>query len=198
MEFAPLPTVEGGFRVVVADVPSLFKSNSDAKPGRNPRRHYACLKPDDLARLPVRDVVASDAVLFFWTTGPLLVTGYHIPIMRAWGFAPCAMGFVWIKLNPKASTPFDEHDLFMGGGFTTRKNAEFVIMGKRGRSLRRSNKVREVIISPRREHSRKPDDTFDRVEEYAAGPYLELFARAQRPNWHCWGLESDKFTGAQQ
>lgn len=43
---------------------------------------------DDIARLPVEAVAAEDCHLFFWVTGPFLVTGAHIPIMRAWGFEP--------------------------------------------------------------------------------------------------------------
>ena len=61
-------------------------------------RHYACHSMAALAALPVADVVARDAFLFFWTTSPLISTGAHIPVMRAWGFEPTAMGFVWIKL----------------------------------------------------------------------------------------------------
>jgi N6-adenosine-specific RNA methylase IME4 len=55
--------------------------------------------------------------------------------------------------------------------------------------------VREVIFMPRREHSRKPDELFHRIEQYCAGPYAELFARQQRPNWDSWGDEVGKFNG---
>ena len=79
------------------------------------------------------------------------------------------------------------------GGFTTRKNAEFCVIGKRGPSVRRDAGVHEVIISPRREHSRKPDEFFQRIERYAAGPYVELFSREHRPGWTCWGNEAGKF-----
>ena len=66
--FAPLPVLQGGFQCVVADVPSRFRSNSEAKPGRNAMRHYTCHSMATIATLPVRDVVARDAFLFFWTT----------------------------------------------------------------------------------------------------------------------------------
>jgi hypothetical protein len=57
--FAPLPMDEGGFQWVAADVPSRFRSNSEARPGRNAMRHYQCLPM--ATTLPVRDVVARDA-----------------------------------------------------------------------------------------------------------------------------------------
>jgi N6-adenosine-specific RNA methylase IME4 len=97
--FAPLPTIEGGFRCVVADVPSRFRSNSVERPGRNALRHYACHPMETIATLPVGDVVARDAFLFFWTTTPLIAIGAHIPVMKAWGFTPTAVAFVWVKLN---------------------------------------------------------------------------------------------------
>jgi N6-adenosine-specific RNA methylase IME4 len=185
------------YRAVIADPPWRFASNSAAKPGRNAMRHYDCMSLDDIAALPVKDVVADDAVLWLWITGPFLAIGAHRPIMRAWGFEPSGMGFVWIKLNPSVSEhAFTEDDLAMGGGFTTRKNAEFVVIGKRGKSVRKDAGVHEIIIEKRREHSRKPEKFYQRVQQYSDGPYLELFARQSRPGSDAWGLESTKFDSA--
>jgi N6-adenosine-specific RNA methylase IME4 len=45
-----------------------------------------------------------------------------------------------------------------------------------------------VITSPRREHSRKPDEAYDLIERmYPELPKLELFARQARPGWDAWG-----------
>jgi N6-adenosine-specific RNA methylase IME4 len=182
------------FRCVVADPAWLFKSNSATTPGRNARRHYDCMTLAEIAALPVADLIADDAALFLWMTGPFLVIGSHIPIMKSWGFKPSGMGFVWIKLNPSAASLFFlKSDLATGPGFTTRKGAEFVLIGKRGRSVRRDAGVHEVIVEPRREHSRKPESFYDRVERYCEGPRLELFARQERPGWTSWGNEVGKF-----
>ena len=54
--------------------------------------------------------------------------------------------------------------------------------------------MHQVIIEPRREHSRKPDCTRERIERLKSpGPILELFARSERPGWTAWGDELDKF-----
>jgi N6-adenosine-specific RNA methylase IME4 len=58
--------------------------------------------------------------------------------MRAWGFEPCASGFIWVKTNRDGS-------IFQGTGFTTRKSAVLAVLGKRGRSVRRAADVGEVI-----------------------------------------------------
>lgn len=147
-----------------------------------------------ISELPVAEIAADTSALFMWITGPMLAIGAHIPIMKAWGYKPSGMAFGWLKLNRRfCADSFTESDIFMGGGFTTRKNLEFVVLGKRGRSVRKSSSVREVIVSPVREHSRKPDQFHQRVEEYSDGPYLELFARESRAGWDTWGNESTKF-----
>ena len=128
----------GTFPCIAAEPPWDFKSNSAALPGRNARRHYPTMSLKEIAALPVGDHAADNAVLFLWITGPLLAIGAHLPIMKAWRFKPSGMGFVWIKLNPSAASLFIlKTDLATGGGFTTRKNAEFCLIGKRGRSVRR-------------------------------------------------------------
>jgi N6-adenosine-specific RNA methylase IME4 len=183
------------FPVLLADPAWTFKSNSVAKPGRNARRHYKTMTLSEIAALPVAKHMADNAALFLWITGPLLVIGAHIPIMEAWGFKPSGMAFVWIKLNPKSTSIslIRITDLATGGGFTTRKNAEFCLIGKRGRSVRRDAGVHEVIIDRRREHSRKPEQVYQRIERYAAGPYLELFGRQKRRGWSVRGDEVGKF-----
>jgi N6-adenosine-specific RNA methylase IME4 len=175
-------TLDTKFRVVCADPPWRFQSNSADKPGRNAARHYPCMSVDAIASIPVGSWIAPDAALFLWITSPMLTIGAHLSIMRAWGFQPSGMGFVWIKTNRDGS-------LFTGTGFTTRKNAEFCLLGRRGRSVRRDASVHEVIVAPRREHSRKPEEFYARVERYAAGPHLEMFARQVRPGWSYHGNE---------
>ena len=119
--------------------------------------------------------------------------------MRAAGFKPTAIAFTWVKLRPREpDSPFlyPRSSFNFGPGLTTRKGTELCVLGRRGSPKRLSTSVRELIIAPRREHSRKPDEFYDRVQQYAAGPYLELFARQRRPGWASWGNEVDRFAEA--
>lgn len=194
----PLPRVPGGFPVILADPPWHHASNSTWAPGRNPRRHYGCLKLQDLCDLPVREIAADNAIRFLWVPWPQLVIGRHIPLMESWGFEASAHAFLWLKLRLKAD-PIHYNlprDLHFGCGHTTRKNSEPVIIGKRGRidRLRQDFAVPEVIIAPRREHSRKPDELYHRIERYAGDvPRIELFARQTWPGWVSWGNEVTKY-----
>lgn len=193
------PLIEGvplrSIRCLLADPPWDFRGNSKKTPGRNPRRHYDCMSLSEIAALPIREVVADDCILWMWITGPFLAIGAHIKIMKEWGFKPSAMGLVWVKLNPKAPQMlFMIRDLATSTGHTTRKNAEFCLIGKRGKSIRISNSVHEIIMAPRREHSRKPEESYERIERYSTGPRLELFGRQQRRGWMVRGNETRKFS----
>lgn len=194
--FAGLP--RGYYACVVADAGTEFVTRSvKGITDRSPQRKYTTMPLAQIAALPVEDIVADDAHLFFWTTGPLLAIGAHIPIMRAWGFEPRAMAFTWVKTRKHADLAcLDAATSFhMGSGYTTRKNAEFCILWRRGSPRRIRADVRELIVSPRQEHSRKPAETWDRVKAYCAGPYLELFSREVTPGVESWGDQVGKFGG---
>lgn len=189
------------WRALLVDPPWTFKSyaaSKNPKSDRHVERHYRTMTLSDISALPVRDLCHADGThLFLWTTGPNLPQA--LDVMRAWGFRYSGIGFVWIKLRKAFDArqlrvlPTADGDFHVGLGFTTRKNAEFCLLGRRGNARRISRKVRELILSPRREHSRKPDETRERIEEYCEGPYLEIFGRSQRPGWTVVGDESEKF-----
>lgn len=199
---APLPTVAGGYQCLLADPAWYFRSYAAVPNHHSSRaveRHYRTMQLQEIIDMPVRQVVARDAHLWLWTTGPYLEKCFGVA--RSWGFRYSGSGLVWIKLNPRAGRAQYELRtlqewiamLHTGLGFTTRKNAEFCLLFRRGSARRLAKDVHEVIISPRREHSRKPDETYERIERYCAGPRLELFARTARPGWDAWGNEVDKF-----
>jgi hypothetical protein len=89
-------------RVLAVDCPWWHASNSDAKPGKNPRGHYPCMKVPELAALPIGELATDDATLFLWIPGPQLVRGNHLPLLAAWGFKPSGKGFTWVKTTKRA------------------------------------------------------------------------------------------------
>ena len=173
------------YGVILVDAPLVFKTRSAKGEGRSPQHHYGCMTFEELAALPIAGLAAPDCFLFSWI--PLRSVFLAEPLMKAWGFSFSGSGFVWAKQNPKGP------GWFMGGGYGTRKNAEICWLGRRGSPRRMSAGVRELIVAPVREHSRKPDETYQRIEQFCAGPYVELFARQRRPNWDSWGDQVGKF-----
>jgi N6-adenosine-specific RNA methylase IME4 len=192
------------FGVILADPPWHFKSYTAlqmANPGsrRDVERHYSTMTMDAIKGLPIAELAAPTGChLFLWTTGPNLPMAFEV--IKAWGFKYSGMAFTWAKLkkshnaNQLRLLPTAAGDFHVGLGLTTRKNCEFCLLARRGNARRNAKNIRELIIAPRREHSRKPDETYDRIEQYADGPYLELFGRQQRQKWIVRGNESDKFS----
>jgi N6-adenosine-specific RNA methylase IME4 len=181
--FGDLP--RGHFGAVLADPPWKYVTYSERGQGRSASRHYQVMTFEEIASLPVRDVAASDAWLFLWVPGPHLPFG--LQLIECWGFRYSGKAFAWAKQNPSGV------GWHMGTGFTTRKNTEDCLLGRRGRPPIKAHDVRELIVAPRRKHSQKPDEQYARIERLVGGPYVELFARQHRPGWHCWGNETDKF-----
>jgi N6-adenosine-specific RNA methylase IME4 len=153
----------------------------------------------EMQALPVADVAAKDCALFMWVVGSHLVES--IDLARSWGFEFKTDAFYWIKQRLIGG---DQLDIFtndipeprMGFGYWTRKQIEPCWLFTRGKPQRLSKGVRQAIIEPRREHSRKPDESHRRVEQLVGGPYLELFARTSRPGWDVWGNQTSKFEAA--
>lgn len=181
---------KGHYAAIAIDPPWKFKRRSMKNASRLPP--YRTMTFSEIKALPVQELAAKDCVLFLWTTGPHLVES--IEIMKAWGFKYSSLAFVWIKTNPNAGHLFyDRNSFHVGMGYTTRKNAEYCLLGRRGRPKRMSKKVQELIIEARREHSRKPEQFYERVLEYSAGPRADVFSREDRVGFDSFGDQAGKF-----
>jgi N6-adenosine-specific RNA methylase IME4 len=105
------------------------------------------------------------------------------------------LAFAWAKLRRN----------HQGGTFTardfppttslalTQKQTELAWYAWRGASGRQARDIPELIFTPKREHSRKPDEAYARLERLFREPRYELFARTHRPGWISWGAEVGKF-----
>lgn len=189
--------VNGPYRVIYADPPWAWTKGKfvDRGAARTVEKEYQTMQPEEIKALPIAKLVADDAVLLLWATGPKLPLAFEV--MQAWGFTYRTVAFTWIKQNRKAeSLPQDaelesEDGLFFGMGFYTRANTEFCLVGTRGKGVKRkSASVRQVIVAPVAQHSAKPEEAAKRIEALYDGPYLELFARAARSGWDVWGNQA--------
>lgn len=148
------------------------------------------MREPELCALPVGELAAPDCVLFLWTCWPVLEQSLRV--LQAWGFTYKTCAFSWMKADPYRLFA-DDKTPFAGLGYWTRANTEPCLLATRGKPKRLKADVRQGIIAPRREHSRKPDEIHGRIERLVAGPYLELFARQERAGWTTWGNEVGKF-----
>ena len=173
------------YGVIYADPPWSFRTWSAKGTGRSAISHYDCLNFEALAALPIAELPSADCVLFLWVPDPFLDRGFEL--IRAWGFEYKTVAFCWVKQNIRSK------GFFAGLGYWTRANHELCLLATRGKPKRRCRDVRRLVIAPRRQHSRKPNEVIERIERLVDGPYVELFARESRPGWDCWGNQTGLF-----
>ena len=182
----------GKYGAILADPPWKFETwGSQENAATFVERHYRTMTSQEISDLPVEKLAAKDSVLFLWVTWPTLQQA--MALIGHWGFAFKTCAFSWMKGDPYRLFA-DDVTPTMGSGYWTRSNTEPCLLATRGKPKRLNADVRQGIIAPRREHSRKPDGIHERIERLVAGPYVELFAReSTRPGWDFWGNQTDKF-----
>lgn len=184
----------GAYGAILADPPWHFQAWASPPygKGRAAESHYDTMSEDELSALPVASLGADDCVLFMWACWPTIEQAFRL--IEAWGFKFKTCGFCWVKADATQIQMFEEEitpDMLLG--YWTRSNSEVCLLATRGKPKRTAADVRQAIIAPRREHSRKPDGIHGRIERLVAGPYVELFSRESRPGWDSWGYEVGKF-----
>lgn len=175
------------FQVIYADPPWLYRnwsrSGTSARPEpvrRGRSVPYPCLTTADICALPVHDLCAPDCVLFLRATYPMVPDA--LAVVGAWGFRYKSVDCTWVKTNPSGT------GFAYGLGHWTRANPEICLLATRGQPKRVSKAVPNLVTSPRREQSRKPDEVRERIVALCGEvPWVELFARQKVPGWRAWG-----------
>lgn len=140
-------------------------------------KHYPTMPLSSLKELPIPGLLAPDALLFLWVTGPHLDQG--LELMKAWSFQYATIAFVWDKQIPNP-------------GFYTLSQCEVCLVGKHGKipQPRGARNIRQFLSQKRTKHSEKPLEVQERIElMFPTQKKLELFARKQRAGWDVFGNE---------
>lgn len=167
------------YNIIYADPPWLYR---DQGCGGGATKHYPLMKVTEICALPVKEIAAEDCVLFLWATYPMLQEA--LDVIKAWGFNYKTIGFQWVKLNRSGN------GYFFGLGRWTRGNTEACLIATKGKPKRISASVSQLVFSPVRRHSQKPDEVRDKIVALMGeAPRIELFARSAAKGWDCWGNE---------
>jgi N6-adenosine-specific RNA methylase IME4 len=175
------------YGTILADPPWKF-SNRTGKMAPEHKRlfRYSTMTNEEIKDLPVETIALPQSHLYLWVPNALIELGMEV--MRSWGFEYKTM-LVWYKIR-KDGGP-DRR----GVGFYFRNVTEVILFGVKGglRTLQPGRRQENIILTQKREHSRKPDELYPIIEACSPAPRIELFARTQRIGWDCWGNEVDKY-----
>ena len=184
-----LNSVTKKYQIVYADPPWKFTSKKFQDGGRNydklERNHYPTMSAKEIARLPIKHIIAEDAACFLWVVDSHLKQGIYI--LERWGFTYKTIAFNWIKTtkNKKKWYNFSPWTL---------KSWELVILGTKGKmgKYKQMNNIKGLVEAERIQHSQKPEEVRDRINELFGGlNKIELFARRTTPGWDSWGNQLD-------
>jgi spermidine/putrescine transport system substrate-binding protein len=93
--------------------------------------------------------------------------------------------------NKEAAHKFLDWVLRPDSGKAVTELVLFGIRGKGNRTLPPGRSQPNILVSRKREHSRKPDELYRIIEACSPPRYVELFARHSRPGWSSIGNEID-------
>lgn len=184
------------FGTIMADPPWQFQNKTGkVAPEHKRLNRYATMSLDDICAMPVSTLADDPAHLYLWVPNALLPDGLRV--MAAWGFQ-YKSNIIWQKIR-KDGGPDGR-----GVGFYFRNVTEILLFGTRGKHARTLAPGRsqvnfippeepdgDLLKTRKREHSRKPDEQYEIIQACSWGPYLELFARGERPGWTVWGNQAD-------
>ncbi|MCH8467710.1 MAG: S-adenosylmethionine-binding protein [Roseinatronobacter sp.] len=176
------------FQTILADPPWQFQNRTGKMAPEHKRlARYPTLSLDEICDMPVKALAADPAHLYLWVPNALLPEG--LKVLEHWGFQ-YKSNLVWYKVR-KDGGP-DRR----GVGFYFRNVTEILLFGVRGknaRTLAPGRSQENILVTQKREHSRKPDEQYDLIERCSFGNRLELFARGPRAGWTVWGNQSEEY-----
>lgn len=173
----PIPVGEV-WRSVVIDCPWPYENVATRGAAVH---HYRTMEYEELAALELP--LAEQAHLYIWATAAHLPMALQL-LSEEWGprwDLAYSNTLVWAKVNPETGRPQ------LGMGNQWRNSAEFVVVATRGDIKTRRKDQPTVFFAPRTRHSEKPDVFYEIVESCSWPPYIDLFARRERPGWDVWG-----------
>lgn len=167
------------YSIIYADPPWSY---NDKGCNGNAAGHYNLMKDSEIHDLPIEKLAEKDCVLFLWATYPKIQEA--LDTIKKWGFTYKSIAFQWIKQNRKGN------GYFFGLGRWTCGNTECCLIAVKGKPKRKNNSVSQLIFSPLRKHSQKPDEVREKIIELIGDvPRIELFARELCDGRDCWGNE---------
>ena len=192
------------YQIIYADPPWEYKNKrrflnkqmqkNVTEPINQGACRYQPMSIEQIKQINVKNITSNNCILFLWTTTPYLEKAFSI--INTWGFIYKSIGFIWLKTwrgKVKKTLEFYMNSVY-GMNYYTKLQFEICLLGTKGSVTPISHSVSGQIIREREEHSKKPDETRDRIIKLVGDlPRIEMFARQKTEGWDVWGneVESD-------
>ena len=165
------------YNVIYADPAWRYNDKQNTKCRGGAEKHYQTMSLNELCELKVKDISDKQAVLFIWTTSPLLEDTFKV--IKAWGFK-YKSSFVWDKVK---------HNM----GHYNSVRHEFLLICTKGSFTPKVKKLFDSVVSIERTvHSRKPNEFREIISTlYPDTLKVELFARQKVEGWDAMGFDID-------
>ena len=175
------------YDIILADPPWAYYGQQDKWAAA--AKFYNLMSDEEILNLKIKSIMSKRSVLFLWSTSPRL--NFAIKCIRKWGLYYRGVAFVWVKTKTDG-TPMKACGVRPS---IIKPTTEFVLAAstiEKGRPLPlASEAVCQVVFAPRKQHSQKPIEVYERIEQlYPEMSKIELFARAKRQGWKRWGNEA--------
>src|SRR5205809_1911724 len=139
------------FATILADPPWRFTNRTGKMAPEHKRlMRYQTMTLEEICELPVPHLSEAKSHLYLWVPNALVLEG--LEVLKRWGFT-YKTNLVWFKIR-KDGGPDGR-----GVGFYFRNVTELVLFGVRGglRTEQPGRRQTNIVMSRKREHSRKPD-----------------------------------------
>lgn len=157
------------YQIIYADPPWSYNDKMAGNGGAI--SEYQTQDLEWIKGLPVKELGGVDSVLFLWAVSPMLPEA--IEVMNAWGYSYKTVAFCWSKTTKGAWVS--------NLGKWTMGNIELCLLGVRGHPQRIRKDIKQLVISERTEHSKKPDEVRNRIVQLMGDvPRIELFCRGNK------------------
>lgn len=165
---------QGVYEVIVIDPPWMYGNVDDYSPdhymGRvaNP---YPEMTTEQIKNIKIP--ASENCVLWLWTTHKYIFECRDI--LQGWGFRDVSV-LTWGKTK-------------MGIGRWLRSKTEYCVMAVKGSPTINLTNQTTLLIAENKDHSAKPQEFYDMIEELCIGRKLDYFARKKRDGWDVYGDE---------
>jgi N6-adenosine-specific RNA methylase IME4 len=158
---------------IVMDPPWDWGDEGDCDQFGRARPTYETMSFAELLELELP--AEKNAHLYLWITNRSLPKGFEL--IEQWGFRYITL-LTWCKPH-------------FGMGNYFRGSTEHVMFAVKGSLPLLRSDVGTWFEAPRPgKHSSKPEAFYELVQSCSPGPWLEMFARSERPGWVSWGAEA--------